>query len=205
MQPWDLFKLIQDTEYDTAGDDIDYKVIVKDGRAVLLFQESTTKRDWINNFNFPRKLYKDQDRWLLIHRGYGNAWRSANDKIMAEFIKTSEAVGGVPLIAGWSFGGAMALLAAEDFNYRTGSRPDVITFGAPKVAGDLWTQETIYECGNFAQYADRNDVVPLCPPFPWFHHIQKIKVDKRGCITCLFHPEIYHYKYSDLTIYGGRT
>lgn len=203
MEPWDFFKLIEDTKYDTTGDDIDYKIFIRDGRAVLLFQESTSKRDWKNNFNFPKKLYKDQDRWLRIHRGYGNAWRTANDKIMSELKAATEAAPGVPLIAGWSFGGAMALLAAEDFNYRTHIRPDVVTFGAPKVAGDLWTQQTIYQCGSFIQYINRSDVVPLCPPLPGFCHIEKKKVDKRRCIVELFKPQIYHTKYDDPTIYGG--
>lgn len=204
MQPWDLFKLIKDTKYDTAGDDIDYKVIVKDGRAVLLFQESTTKRDWQNNFDFPRKLYKDQDRWLLIHRGYGDAWRTANDKIMTELKAAAEIAPGVPLIAGWSFGGAMAQLAAEDFNYRTNIRPDVVTFGAPKVAGDIKTRNVIRSCGNFAQYANVNDVVTICPPLPWFYHINKIKVGQPGCISNLFNPEVYHCEYGNPAIYGGK-
>lgn len=203
MQPWDLWKLIDETKYDTTGDDIDYKILVQDGRAVLLFQESTSKEDWRNNFNFPRKLYKDQKRWLRVHRGYGDAWRTANDKIMEEFIRAAEIAEGVPLIAGWSFGGAMAQLAAEDFNYRTGRRSDVVTFGSPKVAGDLWTQETIYECGNFAQYANVNDVVPLCPPLPWFHHINKIKCGGPFNPLQLFHPEVHHCAYGDPAIYGG--
>lgn len=205
MEPWELFKLIQDVNYVTTGDDIDYLVFIRSGRAVLLFQESTSKRDWANNFNFPRKLYKDQERWLRIHRGYGDAWRTANDTIMEEFIAAANIATDTPLIAGWSFGGAMAQLAAEDFNYRTGKIADVVTFGSPKVAGDLRTAKVIKASGNFEQYANVNDVVTICPPFPWFHHINKIKVGQPGCLINLFNPEEYHYKYGDPTIYGGKS
>lgn len=204
MTQWDLFKLIQDTEYKTAGDDVDYQVTFIEGRPALLFQESTTKRDWENNFNFPRKLYKKQERWLRVHRGFGQAWKSANDEIMAEFFKAVEIADATPIIAGWSFGGAMAILAAEDFNYRYKKWPEVVTFGAPKVAGDLWTASTIYSCGNFIQYANVNDVVPLCPPLPGFHHINKVKCGRPFRLLQLFKPEIHHCNYGDLTIYGGR-
>lgn len=203
MRPWELFQLIKETEYEKTGDDVDFKVLKIDGRAILLFEESTTKRDWQINFNFPRKLYKKQQRWLFVHRGYGNAWKSANDKIMKYFIQAVNETDKMPLIAGWSFGGAMAQLAAEDFNFRTGKRAEVVTFGSPKVAGDYRTANTIFESGKFAQYANVNDIVPLCPPLPFFHSIDKVKCGGPFRIKELFNPQVHHQNYGNKDIYRG--
>lgn len=190
MTPNELFKLIQGAQYRKSGDDVDWTIEIHEGRAWLLFQGSNSKRDWINDFRFPRKLYKNQEHPLLIHRGFGDAYKSANDTIMAEAVRYDNLV-----IAGWSFGGAMALLAAEDYNYRTGRMPEVVTFGSPKAAGSRRTANYIKTCGYFTQYADVCDPVPLMPPFPGFKHINKVKVGGPFCILKWKDADYYHTNY----------
>ena len=120
MKPSELFKLIRDSEYITIGDAVDFVIKVFDDEKTirLLFEESTSLRDWKNNFNFPIKPYKNQE----------------NDEIMENLINSYKVYPDYRIeICGWSYGGAISLLAAEDFYYRTKIKPDVITFGLQKL------------------------------------------------------------------------
>ena len=86
MKPWELFKLIEDTEYISGGDDVQFAVKpVEEEKAIyLLFQESTSKRDWQVNLDFPVKVYKQQQKFFLVHRGWAKAWKSINDMVFRE-------------------------------------------------------------------------------------------------------------------------
>lgn len=85
-----------------------------------MFQESRGVDDWITNFSFPVKPYKNQENKLLFHGGYVEAWKSANDRIMADLIGMSNCNPDYAVeISGWSLGGALAVIAAEDFYFRT--------------------------------------------------------------------------------------
>lgn len=202
MKPWDLFDIVADADYETIGDDLDYQIVEIEGAAALVFQQSVSRRDWINNFDFIKKPYKNQRNHMLVHRGYARVWKEVNDQVMAEFIEAAKNTDKQPFVMGWSFGGAMSVLAAEDFYYRTGVKPMVVTFGAPKVAGDKKTRNYIASCGDFFQYADRNDCVPLMPPMPWFKQINKISVGGKFNLFELFNPVKNHTSYGDKTRYG---
>lgn len=202
MQPWELWNKVAYTDYTTVGLQLDYSVEVIDGRACLFFQSSNQTEDWAHNFDFIRTVYKKQQNHMLIHHGYASVWKSANDQIMAEFIAAARTTDKQPLIAGWSFGGAMAILAAEDFNYRTSKKAAVVTFGAPKIAGDRKTVKYIKSCGNFLQYSQRCDLIAMMPPLPWFHHINKVNIGRKFNIFEIFKPQIYHADYWKQEIYG---
>lgn len=208
MKPWELFDEIKRTEYTKSGDCVDWAVKVYPAEKLvrLLFEESSDDRDWKNNFDFPIKPYKQQENTLWFARGWGNAYKSCNDEIMAKLIETYtdelKAQGYTVEVCGWSYGGAMAVLAAEDFNYRTGNKPGIVTFGAPK---PLWGRKTwhyINTCLEYAvQYAHVNDVVPLCIPLPGYRMVNKVKVGKGFCILKLFNAEKYHCMYGDKSLY----
>nr|MCR5764790.1 lipase family protein [Treponema sp.] len=128
MKPWELYEEIKKTEYTKSGDSVDWavKVYPEEKLIRLLFEESTEDRDWRNNFDFPIKPYKQQDNTLWFARGWGNAYKSCNDEIMEKLTKTFYELKDQNYtveVCGWSYGGAMALLAAEDFCYRTGYLP----------------------------------------------------------------------------------
>lgn len=201
-KPWELFKIIEEASFSTVGDELDYVITEIDGRPALIFEESRQRRDWENNFDFVVSLYKNGQHPMKVHRGFGNVWKSANDRIMADFIAACKDNDKTPLIAGWSFGGAMAVLAAEDFNFRTGRQPFVVTYGAPCVVGNKKTRDYIKSCGVFWQFVNRNDCVPLMPPLPWYHQINKVKVGEKFCIVKLFKPTVYHTNYHDKDIYS---
>lgn len=202
IEPHKIFSKILTNDYFTSGDFVDWVLLIDDVEQCiyLMFQGSNQKRDWQNNFNFPVKVYKKQESCLMVARGWGNAWKSCNDEIMASTIQAAENNPEYDLIiCGHSLGGEMAILAAEDLYYRTEIHPVLVTFGAPKSIFGSKTAEYINWCcsGDVYQYADRNDIVPFLPPFPGYRHIKKIKIGERFSLKKLFNPIVYHMSYGD--------
>ena len=198
----ELFKVITNIkDWKTAGDDVQYSIFSLDDYCYLVFQQSGSKRDWINNFNFPVKLYKNQESCLLVARGWGNAYKSCNDEVMKAFI--SQLHGKTPVICGWSYGGAMSVIAAEDFNYRARLKPIVITYGAPKPLFTKKCQSYVMSCvKEVRQYSHVNDVVTLLPPFLGYRRLTTTKIGKGFCILKLFQPEKYHCIYGNKEEYN---
>lgn len=205
VRPWEVYEMIKTAKYTKSGDDVDWTVIVDENfkHVWLVFEESTTKRDWQNNFKFPVKLYKNQESCIRAASGWGDAWKSCNDLIMNEFIAEVNAHPDFsPAICGWSYGGAMALLAAEDFHYRTGKKPAVVTFGAPKPLWGRKTKKYVKSCCGFtAQYEHVNDVVQFMPPLIGYTRIDTDKCGSGFCVAKLFDAEKYHCLYGDKNIY----
>lgn len=209
MNPWDLFKMIKDTDhsaFDEEGDHVNFMVKVDHDEKIvrLIFEESDGKKDWINNLRFPIKPYKKQENTLWVAYGWGNAYKSCNDQIQDRFIKAlSENPEYSPVICGWSYGGAMAVLAAEDFYFRSKIKPTVITFGAPKPIFGKKSKNHIKSCcKEIIQYANVNDCVCILPPFIGYKHINKVKVGaRRFNLIEWFKPKIYHTIYDDEKIY----
>jgi len=209
MRPNELFSLIKNirhTEYHTSGDDIQWIILVDDSEKVirLIFEESCGKRDWQNNLNFPVKIYKKQKSCLKVARGWGNAYKSCNDEIMEELFKVYVTLPTYQVhICGWSYGGAMSLLAAEDFYFRTGFKSSVYTFGAPKPLWGSKTKKYVRSCvEEVKQYAHVDDCVPLMPPLPGYTRLTTDHVGGKMNIFKLFKPEIYHCIYSEESLYN---
>ena len=206
MTSSELYKKIKTTSYIKSGDEVDWKVEAdnKERIVYLLFQETRSKRDWQVNFNFPAKIYKKQTSCITVAQGWGNAYKSCNDEIMKSLIDMANIHPDYKvLICGWSYGGAMAIIASEDFFYRTKRKADVITFGAPKALFGIKTYKYLKSCTNeVKQYAHINDVVPLVPPFIGYFHLNKISIGKDFFLTKLFDPEKYHCIYGDETLYN---
>lgn len=207
-EPWHIFKMINSVPYIKSGDDVDWSIQVDEANKYvwLIFQASEGNlhdRDWKNNFRFPAKLYKKQESCMLIHRGYGDAWKSCNDEVMTAFIKIcNEHPDYLPMVCGWSYGGAMALLGAEDFCYRTKRRAGVVTFGAPKPLWGRKTKKYFWGCVRFAfEWSHVNDVVPLLPPLPGYCGLGTSKCGSGFNLLKLFKPEIYHCSYGDESLY----
>lgn len=201
MGPYQLYKLIAKTKYNTVGDKVDYKVVSNkiEKKVYLLFQDSECLRDWINNLNFPVKLYKNQQSCLKVHRGYGQAWKTCNDIVMNDFITEVKKTGFKPVISGWSYGGAMAQLASEDFYFRTGIKPAVITFGSPKIFGNKKSKSYVESITDTVQYAHKNDIVTKLVPFCW--SVNKINIGEKYNFFKLFNPKVYHRIYGEKELY----
>ena len=208
MKPWELFNLIKSIkheEYITSGDDVQWTVKVDDVEKVvrLIFEESCGNTDWKNNLNFPMKLYKKQESCIRAARGWGNAYKSCNDEIMQKIIFATEIAPDYQIhICGWSYGGAVALLAAEDFHYRTGKKASVYTFGAPKPLWGKKTREYVRSCVNeVKQYSHVNDCVPLMPPLPGYTRLSTDHIGGKRNFFKLFNPCKYHCIYGEESLY----
>lgn len=194
-------RIVNISEWKTVGDDVQYSIFLDDNFCYLVFQQTVSKRDWLNNFNFPVKLYKNQESCLLVARGWGDAYKSCNDEIMKDFI--SKLNGKIPVICGWSYGGAMAVIASEDFYYRTKIKSVVITFGAPKPLFGIKSKKYVTSCVRYTvQYSHRSDVVTLLPPLLGYKRINSVWVGKFNIIN-LFKPYFYHCLYGSESLYDN--
>lgn len=199
-----LFNQIKKSEYKKTGDEVDFCIQVNSkGKLIkLLFEESQSKRDWQNNFNFPVKIYKNQKSKLLAHRGFGNAYKSANDVIMNElegYIKQFPDFN--VLISGWSLGGAMAVLAAEDFYFRFKKQATLITYGAPKTLWGKKSQDYLRACVKDAvQFGNNNDIVTYLPPFPGYHHVNIHRCGEKFSLKKIFRSDVYHCNYGGIDL-----
>lgn len=212
MKPSELFKMIRDIphdSYNTSGDDVQWIILVDPDEMIirLVFEETAGEfcksRDWINNLNFPAKVYKNQVSCIKAARGWGDAYKSCNDEIMTSLIHTVHDFPKYEVyICGWSYGGAMAVLASEDYFYRTHSKAHVITFGSSKPLYGAKTLRYVRSCvKSVQQYAHINDCVPLLPPFIGYHHLNEIRLGRGFCISKLFLPQKYHCIYDEEELY----
>lgn len=187
------------TTIKTLWHDLNYCIKIEDDAVYLFFQESNGKKDWKDNLNFipiPCKVYKKQKGWLFCHRGFVREYKSGNDRIMTEFATAVLQTKKKAIISGWSNGAAMAVLAAEDFYFRTKIKPEVISFGAPKVCLDPFSAIHIkHACSSVTEYCNKNDIVTKVPPFFW--HVHKRKIDKKKLFG-IFDPWNYHTHYDEV-------
>lgn len=197
MEPWKMYNDVVRGPWNTSGLDVQWKAQMVGGVPYLAFQGSASAMDWVNNFRFAAALYKGQESALRVHKGFGKAWKSCNDEVMASFVKLCSQSKETPVITGHSFGGAMALLAAEDFYYRTKVKPCVATFGAPKVVWGKKSKEYFSSCATFIEYEERNDIVPFCPPIPGYKHLEPAKIGDKFCLFKLFNPGKWHQIYGE--------
>ncbi|MCQ2088178.1 MAG: lipase family protein [Bacilli bacterium] len=195
-------KQYKKSDYKTAGIDVQYQIEIRpdERKVILIFSESNSNQDWKTNFNFPAKLYKNQKGDFLVHGGYVNAWKSCNDEIMNSFIESCKQLPEyTPLITGWSFGGAMSQLAAEDFYFRSGKKADVITFGSPKILYFKKSQKHFRaSCNDIKQYTRINDFVTWNIPFPFVHFIEKTMLKERFSLKMIFNTAYTHTHYDEL-------
>ena len=200
----EYYKLIENTEYKITGLDVDYQIVflheVK--QVVLLFKGTDSNTDLKIDLDFPVKVYKRQSSCIKAHGGFVKAWKSANDVIINEFI-TAYAIDKsyTPVICGHSLGGALAVLASEDFYFRTGKKVNLITFGCPNVLFGNNSKKYVLSCCNeISQYAQCNDIVPTIPY--GYCQLNKIKCgEKFNLFKFIFYSMRYHTGYADENIY----
>lgn len=169
----------------TAGLGVQYR-IEYDALEIKLFLQFTTSRsDWLLNFAclpIVIKPYHDQPVPWYAHWGFAEMWQSVRDTTVPEvlgLLDTRRAL----YIAGISQGGALAVMAHEDFVFSLGpdamSKVQTFAFAAPRV---LWLpRRAIRErFGQLTVIRRRGDIVTMLPPWLWgFRHVGKtVKIGK---------------------------
>lgn len=198
-----FFDIKNTTDYKKAGDDVDYKVFVDHDKqeVVLQFRESDSRTDWIHNFQFLPWPLRLDNKIVWTTRGYALAYKSTKDIPMNEFIDAI-LYKGMPeyaiCIRGWSFGSAMAKIAARHFAILTGYKivhviDELTTYGDVKCWLNPFYKFT--QAKRLREYVTPNDGVTFCVPF--YRRDKKCKVGPKFSIKELFRSEYYHMHYEE--------
>lgn len=190
--------------FNIVGDSVNYAFVEEGDTLYIYFQGSNSITDWVRNFLFGKKPYKDMAVPYKVHRGFLAAWKTVEDIIINKVTeKQKEEVlnkrtGGVHLkevfkwkhivIAGYSHGGALAGFCHECVWYY---RPDLrennlegYGFEAPRFYAGFKVKKQLKErWEKFTVIRTNNDIVTHCPPviFGYTHvgSLLKVKGDKK--------------------------
>lgn len=187
-----LSKLFYECAYgsgwQTAGHDVNYKFIEDKDKLYIHFQGSSSTTDWIRNFLFGKKPYKDMEIPYRVHRGFLAAWKEVEDIIIAK-ITEKELPEESPenrykwqhiIIVGYSHGGALAAFCHECVWFW---RPDLresglegYGFEAPRIYAGFRVKKALKErWANFTVIRNNCDIVTHCPPAIFgYCHVGKI-------------------------------
>ena len=173
-----LSKLFQicayEASYEEAGDDVNY-CFQSEGRTLYIyFQGSNSISDWVRNFLFPSKPYKDMDVTYRVHRGFLAAWKEVEDiiieKITAKDPKAPEEFYWKEIVVvGYSHGGALAAFCHECcWFWRPDLRRGGLTgygFEAPRIYAGWKVKDCLKQrWETFTVVRNNNDLVTHCPP-----------------------------------------
>ena len=192
MTDTELFKYLKHkSDYDVLLGDFQYKVEVsnEDRRIYCFFEESQQKSDWVTNLS-ALPVHWNYGMWW-VHGGYRKAWKEHRYSILGVVKKLADNCPDYTVcFCGWSYGGAIALLAAVSWWEEAGiTKPLLITFGAPKVALGSSTTKYFEHCisPDSRQYIHRSDPVPLFPLLlPW-RHVAPVRVGKFNGYNKMYH------------------
>lgn len=178
-------KCAYDIEYKTVGEDVNYAFVEEGSTLYIYFEGSSSTTDWIRNFLFSKKPYKDMEIPYRVHRGFLAAWKEVEDIIIAKVTEQSrkryynsfedvyyfkkEYKWKEVIIAGYSHGGALAAFCHECVWFH---RPDLrekglhgYGFEAPRIyAGYKVKKEIASRWDKFTVIRTNNDLVTHCPP-----------------------------------------
>lgn len=177
-----IYNLIKDLEYHKTGEDCDWNIIRihdlkrdRDGYCVV-FQESDSNEDWLHNLNFlPIMACKGWRNHLIYHRGFYNEYQSARDEIkkylspLLADLANEQNCGVEDLIlyvTGWSLGGAISVIASEDFHETYGLTPILISYEGANPCESFHTRNYIQSVisDESVAFVYSNDFVCRCPP-----------------------------------------
>lgn len=181
-----------DVPYEETGNDVDYAFVEEKDTLYIYFQGSSSTTDWIRNFLFPAKPYKDMKIPYRVHRGFLAAWKEVEDIIIEKITEVKNPKAPLELqepkwkhivVVGYSHGGALSAFCHECVWFW---RPDLrekglegYGFEAPRIyAGWKVKKELKERWEKFTVIRDGNDLVTHCPPalFGFCHVGSMLKV-----------------------------
>ncbi len=202
-----------EVEYETIGDGVNYAFKEEGNHLYIFFQGSSQISDWVRNFLFKKKPYKDMKIPYRVHRGFLAAWKEVEDVIISKICEDRN--NGYRwkqiTIVGYSHGGALAGFCHECvWFWRPDLREDgLIGFGfeAPRFYGGFKVKKELKErWKNFYVIRDNNDIVTHCPPsiFGYCHvgDIIKISGDVKLGPTAWYIPNCVKSHYPEV-VYDG--
>ncbi|MBQ7924126.1 MAG: lipase family protein [Clostridia bacterium] len=165
MTLYALFSACLHIPYSQVGRSANYAVKRENDALYIFFQGSSGKNDWKNNLDFPVKPYKRMGKTVwFAHRGFLRTWKEIEPFLADEI--SDKSVRKI-VIAGYSHGGALAMLCHEYVWYH---RPDLRTttesygFGSPRVFWGIPTAKLKARWTKFTVVRNLNDIVTHLPP-----------------------------------------
>lgn len=179
-----LFHTCNMIDYETVGDDVSYRFVEAGDSLTIYFQGSNSITDWIRNFLFKKRPYKDMEIPYRVHRGFLAAWKEVEDTVIAKVTETTPILTTAGkeencvrvfkwksvVVVGYSHGGALSGLCHECVWYH---RPDLrggglfgVGFESPRFFGGFRVPEKLRE--RWADYfvvKTNEDIVTHCPPW----------------------------------------
>ena len=146
----------------------DYAMEIDGNTLYLLFECSDGKEDWISNFAFPAKPYKQMEVEWRCHGGFLEVWKDVRDDIesyVAEALTSHPEITHI-MCVGYSHGAAVAVLATEDMEYLYGDKYIVhgVGFGAPRVLFGNVPAAVKKRLKRFLTVRNVPDIVTHVPP-----------------------------------------
>lgn len=173
-----IFEEILNTDYTHLEEETASYWFSKKGETLTIYFEwSNGKTDWLNNFDFPAKPYRDMENKWYAHRGFLRVWKVIEPHLEAAIKDiTVETIN----IAGYSHGAAIALLCHE---YCKFNRPDCkvtgVGFGCPRVIWGCLNEPVKKRFEDFMVVRNKRDIVTHVPPaiFGYRHTEELLRVD----------------------------
>ena len=187
-------------QYQQAGDSVNYAFVEDKDTLYIYFEGSNSISDWVRNFLFPAKPYKDMKIPYRVHRGFLAAWKEVEDIIIQKITETQlreavkeERAQGLEnvwdfrwrhiVVIGYSHGGALSGLCYECcWFYRPDLREEHLEgygFESPRFYAGWHVKEELKErWQNYKVIRTNNDIVTHCPPviFGFCHVGEMLKV-----------------------------
>lgn len=177
-----------DVKYKQVGDSVNYAFVEEDDKLIIFFEGSNSITDWVRNFLFGKRPYKDMQIPYKVHRGFLTAWKTVEDiiirKVTEKLLDSPEYKWQDITIVGYSHGGALAGFCHECvWYYRPDLRKEHLRgygFEAPRFFAHYDVSEKLIErWKTFQVIRTNNDLVTHCPPalFKFCHVGELVEVE----------------------------
>ena len=148
-----------------VGHEVSYR-FERDGSTLYIFFDSSNEiMDWIRNFMFAKRPYKDMKTPYRVHRGFLASWKEVEDIVKD---KINDVTIKKIITVGYSHGAALAAFCHECCWF---NRPDIrqsivgIAFEAPRIYAGFKVKKSLRErWDRFYVVRNDKDIVTHCPP-----------------------------------------
>lgn len=150
----------------TSGRDVQWRMTEIDGEHLVEFQCTRSLSDWLHNILFPPERvwhHRDNDNGFWAHAGFISLWDSVRDDVV-KVVEATVLTRSEPTffhVVGYSQGGAIAILAAEELRL-LGYAVELTTFASPRPVWGYASDKVFTRLAG-THYRVRGDIVPMLP------------------------------------------